>query len=64
MTPATMLQTAPFGAQIKRVGRHPKYDIDLFFADLNTFDQRPDEFTFGEPISFGKAIFDLYGELF
>ena len=64
LTPPTMLQTAPFGAQIKRVRRHPEYDIDLFFADLDTFDQRPDEFTLGKPISFGQAIFDLHGELF
>jgi hypothetical protein len=58
-----MLRTAPFGAQIKRVGCHPEHDIDLFFGDLNTFDQRPDEFSFGEPVSVGKAIFDFRGEL-
>jgi group II intron reverse transcriptase/maturase len=53
LTPPTMLQTAPFGAQIKRVGCYPEYDIDFFFANLNTFDQRPDEFTFGGPIGLG-----------
>jgi group II intron reverse transcriptase/maturase len=63
LTPPTMLQTAPFGAQIKRGGCHPEYDIDFLFADLNTFDQRPNEFTFGEPLGFGQATANLRGEL-
>jgi RNA-directed DNA polymerase len=63
-TPATMLQTAPFGAQIKRVGCYPEYDIDFFFANLNPFDQCPNEFTFGGPIGLGQAAADLQGELF
>ncbi|MFN2217242.1 MAG: reverse transcriptase domain-containing protein [Anaerolineae bacterium] len=63
-TPPTMLRTAPCGAQVKRVGCYPEYDIDFFFADLNTFDERPDEFTFGGPIGLGQAAVDLRGELF
>jgi hypothetical protein len=59
-----MLQTAPFGAQIKRVGCHPEHDIDFFFADLNTFDEHPDEFTFGEPLGLGQTTADFRDELF
>lgn len=52
VTPPTMLQTAPIGAEIKRDRCHPKNNIDLFFSDFDSFDQRPDEFSFGQPVGF------------
>jgi len=64
LTPPTTLQTAPFGAQIKRVGHHPEHDIDFFFVDLDPSNQCPDELPFGEPVSLGQAILDFRGELF
>lgn len=53
----TMLQIGPIGAQVKR-GRHdPENDVNLIFPDLNSFDERTDEFTFRRPVCFIEAIF-------
>jgi RNA-directed DNA polymerase len=44
ITPQTILQTAHFGAAVKRERIYPVYHTDLGFVYLNSFHQRADDF--------------------
>ena len=49
-TPATIWQTAPVGAILKRAGAHLVYHSDTFLFYLYTFDQRLNDFALRPPI--------------
>ena len=49
-TPATILQTAPYGALVKRELVYPVYHTDLGFVYLHPFHQRAENFAPGEPV--------------
>ena len=59
-----MWQNAPVGASHKRVRRHAEHDIHLGVVDLDTADERANDFTAGEPIGGLEPIFHLSGEVF
>ena len=51
ITPPTMLQNAPFGAQLKRGWIHLKHDGDCALSNLDCLNQGSNDITFGRPIS-------------
>ena len=55
ITPPTMLQMAPCGAEIKRELLYSEHDADLSFVDRDSLDERPDDITFGGPIGTVEA---------
>ena len=64
LTIRTMFPKAPFASRLRRVRRNPEDNIDIFFADFNTFNHSAYQLLFGVPISGSQAIPYFVGEFF
>ena len=56
ITPPTILRTAPFGALVKRVGRHLVDHSDRFLTHFDVFDQGTKDRTTRVPVRFPQAL--------
>jgi hypothetical protein len=63
IAPQTILQTAPFGALNKRVGRHLVDDTHLARIDLDPLDQGADDLPLSLPVGLFQFFSDLLREL-
>ena len=56
ITPPTMLQNAPLGANDKRGWANPVHDPHGLLIDLHTFDQRANDLAPRGPVGLLKAV--------